>query len=50
MCAGRDRNKGVNPILHVVLAKKRVHSFMCAEPEQDTEGSSCLKGNFEKKC
>jgi hypothetical protein len=27
MCARRDRDKDVNGILHVVLAKKRVHSF-----------------------
>jgi hypothetical protein len=38
MCAGRDKDKGVNSILPEVLAKKRVHSFMCAKPEQDKEG------------
>jgi hypothetical protein len=56
MCAGRDRDTGVNRILHVVLVKKRVHSFMCAEPEWDKEGvhpplslKVVLKKMFKKK-
>jgi hypothetical protein len=38
MRARQDRDKGVNRILHMVLAKKRVHSFMCAQQEPDKEG------------
>jgi hypothetical protein len=38
MDAGRDMNTGENRILHVVLTKKRVHSFMCAQQEPDKEG------------
>jgi len=38
MCGRRDRDKGVNHILHAVFAKKRVHFIMCAELEWDEEG------------